>query len=528
MGPTRRWLAAHPDLVAMLLLLAATARILATLTTFSATSDEPLHVTAGLQLVQEGRYGWQLENPPLPRVLWGALVQMSGARFDANREPVEMMQWLFHSSGHYKTSLFYARAGNVVFFLLAAATTWWMARRSLGPTGGALAALLFTTQPVILGYSGIANFDAAATAGFAIALFAFQRWLDQPTPLRAVIAGAAYGFSVGLKFSNLLFTAAACLALYLVQRKFDGRRALVALPVAALAAFLGLWACYGFTFGSVEDFGLTKPPPEESIIGKMMAPLDDSTPIPMPHFFIGLSGIALIDRAGHLSYAFGLRTMDGWWWYFPAAMLLKTALATLVLVFAGFKLARGRVFAGAMAAVLGILLVAATSSLDLGVRYVLPAYVPLTIAAAATALAMLHHAHRRVRMAAVVLLAWQCVASLAVHPDYFAYFNELAAREPGRYLADSNLDWGQDVLRLRRVLREEKADKIGLALAGMHDYDRLGFPPWYFVEAAIPTQGWIAVSEHVFRLTSPDGGWWWLRGREYRRIGTSIRLYYVP
>lgn len=528
MGPTARWISAHADLVSMLLLLLAAARILATLTVFSATSDEALHVTAGLQLVQEERYAWQLENPPLPRVLWGGLVRLSGATFDENREPMEMMHWLFHSSGHYKTSLFYARAGNVLFFLLAALVTWWMARRTLGAAGGALAALLFTTQPVILGYSGIANFDAAAAAGFAVAIFAFQRWLEQPTPLRASIAGAAYGFSIGLKFSNLLFTAAACLAMYLVQRRFEWRRALVALPLAAVAMFLALWACYGFSFGSMQDFALTKPQAEESIIAGMLEPLDDSTPIPMPHFFIGLSGIARIDRVGHLSYAFGLRAMDGWWWYFPVAMLLKTALATLILVAAGFKLARGRLFAGAMAAVAGVLLVAATSSLDLGVRYVLPAYVPLTIAAAAAALAMLHHANQRVRIAAVVLLAWQCLASAAAHPDYFPYFNELAGREPGRFLVDSNLDWGQDVLRLREVLREEKVDKIGVSLAGLHDYNRLGFPPWYFVEAGIPTQGWIAVSEHVFRISAPDGGWWWLRGRDYRRIGKSIRLYYVP
>lgn len=528
MGPTRHWLAAHADLLSMLLLLLGIARILSTLTVFSATSDEGLHVTAGLQLVQEGRYAWQLENPPLPRVIWGTLVQLSGAKFDPAREPMDMVRWMFYSSGHYKTALFWGRAGNVLFFAIAALATWWLARRSFGRGAAAMAMLLFTTQPVILGYSGIANFDAAATAGFAVALLAFQRWLEQQTPVRALVAGAAYGFSIGLKFSNLLFVAVACVAMYLVHRKFEWRRALIALPLAVLATFVALWACYGFSFGSIASYDLRKPQAEESVIGRMMAPLQTTTPIPMPHFFIGLSGIAAIDSGGFHSYAFEQRTHDGWWWYFPAALLFKTTLALLILVIAGCWLARGKLFATLMAAVVAVLAVSATSSLDLGVRYVLPLYVPLTVAAAAAAWAMLQHANRRWRIAAMLLLTWQCLASVIAHPDYFPYFNELGARDPGRFFVDSNLDWGQDMLRLRRVLREKKVDKIGISAAGLHDYDKLGFPPWYFVEPGLPTQGWIAVSEHVFRMTVPDGGFWWLRGRPYQRVGASIRLYFVP
>ena len=34
-----------------------------------------------------------------------------------------------------------------------------------------------------------------------------------------------------------------------------------------------------------------------------------------------------------------------------------------------------------------------------------------------------------------------------------AYFNPLAGREPGHALIDSDLDWGQDFLLLKRELR---------------------------------------------------------------------------
>src|SRR5688500_10481482 len=97
MRPAETWLASHADLVSLLLIALAVVRIVSTLTVFSATSDEPLHVTAGIQLVQTGEYAWQLENPPLPRLVFGWLLHLGGGKFDPNREWIETMRWLFHS-----------------------------------------------------------------------------------------------------------------------------------------------------------------------------------------------------------------------------------------------------------------------------------------------------------------------------------------------------------------------------------------------------------------------------------------------
>ena len=42
------------------------------------------------------------------------------------------------------------------------------------------------------------------------------------------------------------------------------------------------------------------------------------------------------------------------------------------------------------------------------------------------------------------------VDGIVAHPDYLPWFNGFA-RDPAAILNDSNLDWGQDVLRLVRV-----------------------------------------------------------------------------
>ena len=46
----------------------STAAIIATYSKLSNTWDEPTHVVAGLEFLQDGRYGYQIENPSLPRV----------------------------------------------------------------------------------------------------------------------------------------------------------------------------------------------------------------------------------------------------------------------------------------------------------------------------------------------------------------------------------------------------------------------------------------------------------------------------
>jgi hypothetical protein len=60
-------------------------------------------------------------------------------------------------------------------------------------------------------------------------------------------------------------------------------------------------------------------------------------------------------------------------------------------------------------------------------------------------------------------------ATATIHPDYLAYFN-WASGGPDRgaeHLIDSNLDWGQDLVKLNRWLKENHPGrKLGLAYFG--------------------------------------------------------------
>jgi len=98
------------------------------------------------------------------------------------------------------------------------------------------------------------------------------------------------------------------------------------------------------------------------------------------------------------------------------------------------------------------------TSYNIGLRHMLPA-IPLLVAAAVLAVVRA----LRPRAAAAVLLlgaAAQAVEVARVHPHEMSFFNVLAGGpENGEaWLNDSNLDWGQDLLRLAADLKSRGED----------------------------------------------------------------------
>lgn len=527
----------RPVVLAALLIALGALRIASTWRTFSDTTDEATHVSAGLELLQYHRYQVQPENPPLPRVVMAIAPLAGGMRWPDEGNRFQRIHEVLYGHGKYERNLVLMRCGNLLFFILAATALFYWVRREIGEREALIAVLLLTMQPIILGYCGLATFDAAATAGLAVALIALSSWLSKPDAPHAMLLGAGYGFSILMKFSCVGYVPAACAAIYIVrllrdrERRRERLRALPTLILVPVVTFAVIWAGYAFTIGKLSDLGGLQH--EFGLIDRMIfSHLPSSAPLPAPAFFRGIGGLLEIGHADFESYLFGRVSTHGWWYYFPVAVGLKTTLAFFALLLAGAGAAwsnrsRRWAMAEALAGSAAILVVAMPSTLDLGVRYVLPLYVPLTAAAAIGTVALLDSVRKEIRYAAMLFVALHIVASLAAHPDYFPYFNVLAGREPGRSLADSNLDWGQDLLRLRTATRAYRIDSMSVNL-GWHDYEALGFPPHHIVPAFRPVKGWVAISEHLYRTEHTRGGWRWLDPIEMTPVGKSIRLYYVP
>jgi 4-amino-4-deoxy-L-arabinose transferase-like glycosyltransferase len=530
----RGWIVAALTAIACL-------RIASTYTVFSQTADEPAHVAAGMELLKLHRYTLHIDNTPLPRLLFVLPAALHGNEYRPTGDIVVQGNSVLYSGGHYRTNLVLVRFPNLFFFILATLVVWlwandlWRAGvppagrrasrpaeppspdsaardapRLAGGTPALLAVLLFTTQPVVLGHAGLATTDMAATATIGLALYACWRFLDAPSVGRALLAGAAYGLAVDCKLSSILFVPAGVLAMLLVRRALPSWRAALAfLGATAIVC----WAGYGFTIGTMN-----------AVMPVAGNPPWASWTIPAPHLFRGVIKLLDANRTGIPAYLFGMSSMRGWWFYFPATLALKTALATLIAAVIGFR-GRARV---AGAAALGLLAWAMTAHLNHGIRHILPIFVPLSIVAA--------HGIRilwqRRRWLAGAVVAWQLVAGVVAHPDYFVYFNELAIGDDSRYLLDSNLDWGQDLLRLEKELRKRNVPALQLKYFGSADLERHHLPPWTEAVSDKPAKGWVAISEMWYRGVWYDGyhddRFPWLKNEQpVARVGKSIRLYYI-
>lgn len=140
------------------------------------------------------------------------------------------------------------------------------------------------------------------------------------------------------------------------------------------------------------------------------------------------------------------------------------------------------------------------------------------------------------RSALAALLLWQCVSSLKAGPDYIAYFNELAGRDPSRVLvAGCDLDCGQDLFRLSQVLQDRHIPRLNLAVWSSADMSQMNLPAFETLPPFQPVTGWVVISLRslrlgdVFHTTYPPDSFAWLNQRQpVERIGKTILLYYFP
>lgn len=516
-------------ILALFLVLLATIRIVATYSVYSHTSDEPAHIACGMEWLDRGTYTWEPQHPPLARVAAALGPYLLGVRSQNTPHKDEMsMSYeglaILYDGQHYDLTLTRARMGILPFFSLGCAVIFLWGRRALGRAGAVIALLLFTFLPGILAHAGLATTDMALTAFTGAAFLTGLRWLENPTPGRALLFGAATAGGVLSKFSFLaFFPAAVALALAawaLLRRPSAGqclRDMRARIPTFAMAvafAMLLIWAGYRFSFAHG---------------------------VPAPELFQGIRDVAHHNAEGHPSYLLGRRSMTGFWYFFPVALAVKTPLAFLALLAFGIVLAirtRAVALAIPLAFSAAILAVGMASHIDIGTRHVLPIYFGFSVLAAAAVIEILKRpvSDPVLRFALPALALWFTASSLLAHPDYLPYFNELAGSRPENILADSDLDWGQDVKRLAQRLREVHAEWVVFTpfvvadLQGEH-----GFPEVVPSNVPAPSPGWNAVSITVWKRsrmrlydTHPEVTPWPDIYPIQQRVGKGILLYYFP
>ncbi len=472
-------------LMACLLAAVGTIRIISTFRVFNHTIDEPDNLAAGMEYLSTGKYRYEDTHPPLARVFAAIGPYLAGERFHAGPNAYSEGYRILGHGPHYDRILALGRAGNLMFFWAASVVVFLWGLRAGGPAAAVLATLLFTTLPPVLAHAGVITTDAALCALTAAAGLASLYWADGPGWRRSVLLGALIALACVSKFSALVFLPAAWLLMAFcygprrVLRQVLEHKRSIALMVGTVCVVV--WACYGFSFARVEFLHAR---------------------LPAPRFFSGIHAVWVHNQHGHPSYLLGQRSADGFWYYFPAVLAIKTPLGLVLLVAAApwlLRHSKRRLEAAlALAFAAGILLISMTSRIDIGVRYLLPVYVGLCVVCASAAV----EARGLVARAGIILLiAWQVASGALAHPDYLAYTNEIASRHPERFVADSDLDWGQDMKRLGTFLKTAGATHLTFTPFN-RTYAMAGhpLPPMAPGESDRPSPGWNAVSITIWKV----------------------------
>lgn len=479
-------------------------RVAATYRVFNHTIDEPGHLSCGLEWLQKHRYTFEYQHPPLARILSAIGPWLQGVKNLERKEDVPSKNplILYESSSYYDT-LASARAGILPFLVMAALAVFLWARE-LGGDGAAVSAVaLFLTLPAALGHSGLVTTDASAMAAVPWALYCLDRFGRSPSMKRGIWLGVSVGLGMLCKFSFAVFFTAGGLLVLITQRHM--LREWRGLLVAGVTAFVVIWSGYLWSMNGW----------------------------PLRELFLGLEEVRAHNADGHPSFLLGELRLTGWWYFFPVVLFYKTPLAFLLLCLAIPWLGRRAWLPSACGLLL--LLVVMPSRINLGIRHLLPIYPLLAIGAGLVLWECLRN-RSVLRYVGGILLGWQFIATGLAHPDYFAYFNELALGEPEEIRVDSDLDWGQNVERIGRVLRERGVrEPVALGVFSSVDPSRHGLE-WRQASPWETTYGWVAVSATELKMSAavrPPGSrlrpWTWLdQYTPVERIGGSVLLYYIP
>jgi len=532
------------------------------------TFDEQGYITRGLGYLRGENRQMRIGHP----LGLNALSAVFLVRDPTVSLPVDDPSWAL-TSFHRPSELFLWEIGNdvehVMFLarlpmvwlglLMAAIAGRWAWELTGKRSAGLLALAILALDPNILAHTRLTTTDLGLAAGATLAGFFLWRFLRQPGWGRAIVAGITFGLLQNTKFTAGLFVplfGLVILLALLLRWRTDGRfpwplltQLLVAYP---LAAFMTLWASYGFEIGTLPD----SLPIFSQLGGRTL---------PLAHHLE-----QLLDIGGRLlkstpAFLLGRYSDQGWWYYFPVTFLLKTPLPTLALLaWAGLRavmLVSRRVPAQRtedgsgipfwdLASLLilpgGYLAIALTSGINLGYRHLLPMLPFLAVFIAA----LVPHFPTRpflTSMITPVLVGALALSTLSIFPHFLAYFNALAGGpENGwRALVDSNLDWGQDLSGLADWADERDLEPLWLSYFGEARPDYYGLPfrglpsfpprlmnpdaqPFY---PADPAPGIYAISATNLQgvLFQDHDLFAWFRGQEpMEKIGYTIFIYDVP
>ena len=550
--------------------------------------DETAHLPAGLSHWESGRIQLYGVNPPLIRLLATIPVRFARPNYDwsaysavwGDRSEFAVGRRFFAVNG--PRSIHYYRIARWFLLPFAFVGVWGLFRlaKELLNQSAVVAIVLCAISPLMISHASLMTSDAWAALGGVLFIFIFRQYFQSPSVLYAAAVGAAAGYLICTKATWLVvlpIVVTAGVVVRFEKQNLDFWSA-VRVGIAIISCIFVINAVYGFTdspvylrdcpfqskslrgFGNA-DISREHVAAEAGVVSTFIA---ENLPIPLPRNMLEGIDIQRGDfERGFRSYLMGEWKHGGWWYYYLIGFLVKEPIGFQLMLYVSiltgllhwkqWTKVSVREWSLIVAPPLLIFgLVSSQTGFNHHMRYVLPAYPFLFIIAARTVTL-----GKFWKWFSYACLTWQAVAVLWFAPHWMSYFNEAAGgpKNGHKWLVDSNIDWGQDILMLKWWQdKHPEAAPLNAAIFTMFDPKDIGLKfklPAPFVKGQPevvtkdglrgPQPGWYALSVCMlkgmhFSVPEGDGDWsastenftYFLDNFEpVDMIGYSIYIYHI-
>lgn len=554
----------HSYLLTVLLLLIFFFHVLSIVPQKSLTIDEPANIAVGYAFLRTGDVNIGEDTPPLLRVLSALPLLALHPRLPHN-DPSwqDRIHWRFgnvfldsNPPPLYFRIIFWSR---VPLILIACVLGWLIfvvSRNLFGPRAALAALFLFTWEPNILANSILVKTDVAAALVYLWFFYAAWRYLQQPSLRSALHLGTALVVGLLVKFSLfLLFPLSGLVLLFpvigankrLARRSTPGKRSRIVrmtghFVVIIILVVVSLNVGYGLELFRWERVSF----PLHSALSQWFSHFLPQT------WLAGLETVFRVTRSGWPGFLAGHYSSTGWWYYYPVALAIKVPLPLLLFFVVGlgyglFCLIRRKDWRWLFPLLpfFIYLIPALTSKVNAGLRHLFPIFPMMFIMTGAMIAEIFHRQNKTLKVLCALLLIALPLLVLRHYPDYLAYFNEVIGgpQSGWKYLSDSNLDWGEELPRLAKYIREKHVEDLKLAYLGG------GNPEFYGIRATSleipyaweshdlpgqyePSSGTYAISVTFLQGTvfgeRRDYFKYFRERKAVARLGNSMFVYQVP
>ncbi len=466
--------------------------------------DEFGHFYAGLAYLQSGNTKIFNVNPPLCRAI-GALpayaiyqdrlavpdTRLRRSEFSKGRE-------LFIANpSKMQRSVFLGRCLMACFSMFGTYLLYaW--GESIQTHGGKIAAALFVAQPQIVGHGSLLTSDVAVSVMMLATTYATYLMVANPTWMKSVVIGLVLGISLSIKFTALIIVPLVVLA-YIWRLD---KQSLWTMISQSIVTVVLAWILVGLPYGfSGVGQPLRELPLSSLLINRVVCSylnIIDALPWifqflkcnPLPQeYLLGLDRQQWDFEIGLPSFAAGLTSSKGWWWFYLYSMLVKLPTGTLLVCALGLVVFLSEIVGWIrrlwipLAVLMSVIIFTASKDgFAQQHRYILAAYPFLFLILGvmlANSLSPMVPNQQKFRRWIPLLtycgLGLSVLACILSAPNWIASFNIFAGGNRFGYktLFNDASDWGQDTYRIADWLHNNPSEIRTLLLSTTSGHDEI-------------------------------------------------------